>query len=209
MKEDGKSAVSALMDGELAEAPAHRAVDSLLEDPELREQWARHHAIGEAIRGNHVAGADDLASRVRESLASEPVALAPRRARRPSLRARPLAALAASVAVLAVVVLLGLDGLHDDGPGQDTVSSSGDTKLASGGPAFVSAGAGEAIPVAYSPPQALTAESVALTRLTWNDPRPQVEQRLNGYLLNHNEYLATGVRGMLPYARVVGYDPRD
>ena len=44
--------------------------------------------------------------------------------------------------------------------------------------------------------------------MMWADARPAVEARLNGYLLNHNEYLAEGVRGMLPYARVVGYDTR-
>jgi len=52
-----------------------------------------------------------------------------------------------------------------------------------------------------------TPEALAATRLTWNDARPGVEARLNGYLLTHNEYLAGGVRGMLPYARIVGYDP--
>jgi hypothetical protein len=52
-------------------------------------------------------------------------------------------------------------------------------------------------------------DGAALTRMTWNDAAPAVEKRLNGYLLNHNEYLSGGVRGLLPYARVVGYDPRN
>ena len=50
------------------------------------------------------------------------------------------------------------------------------------------------------------ARSVALTRMTWNDAGPGVEARLNAYLLNHNEFMVGGLRGMLPYARVVGYD---
>lgn len=207
MTKDSRSAVSALMDGELAEAPARRAVDSLVADPELRAQWARHHTIGEAMRGNHVVGADGLAARVRQSLDLEPVTLKPPRIRHRAPRIRQLAALAASLAVLAVVVTLGLDGQREEGAGQGVVSGSGDGRLASSEAVADAAGGDGPLAVTYAPSQALTADSVALTRLTWNDPRPQVEQRLNGYLLNHNEYLATGVRGMLPYARVVGYDP--
>ena len=37
----------------------------------------------------------------------------------------------------------------------------------------------------------------------WN-VSPEVEARLNGYLVNHSEYVGYGMQGMLPYARIVG-----
>jgi len=50
--------------------------------------------------------------------------------------------------------------------------------------------------------------AVALGTLQW-DAQPEVEARLNGYLVSHSEYLGNGMRGMLPYARIVGYDSSD
>lgn len=40
----------------------------------------------------------------------------------------------------------------------------------------------------------------------WDVNQPAVEARLNAYLVNHSEYLGHGMHGMLPYARIVGYD---
>ena len=42
----------------------------------------------------------------------------------------------------------------------------------------------------------------------WN-VSPEVEARLNGYLVNHSEYVGYGMQGMLPYARIVGYDSSE
>jgi sigma-E factor negative regulatory protein RseA len=42
--------------------------------------------------------------------------------------------------------------------------------------------------------------------LRWDTPAPAVERRLNTYLVNHSEYQGNGMHGMLPYARIVGYD---
>jgi sigma-E factor negative regulatory protein RseA len=42
----------------------------------------------------------------------------------------------------------------------------------------------------------------------WKTQRPEVEQALNAYLVEHNDFAAaTGPGGMLPYVRVVGYGP--
>ena len=40
----------------------------------------------------------------------------------------------------------------------------------------------------------------------WNTDRPEHETTLNAYLVEHNEFAPTGMGGMTPYARVVGYD---
>jgi sigma-E factor negative regulatory protein RseA len=63
-------------------------------------------------------------------------------------------------------------------------------------------GAGSAV-VATSAPTAATAR-VGATR--WDTNQPELERTLNVYLVEHNEFASTGVGGMLPYVRVVGYD---
>jgi sigma-E factor negative regulatory protein RseA len=41
----------------------------------------------------------------------------------------------------------------------------------------------------------------------WERQPVPVGSRLNGYLVQHNEYAASsGVQGVLPYVRIVGYD---
>jgi sigma-E factor negative regulatory protein RseA len=42
----------------------------------------------------------------------------------------------------------------------------------------------------------------------WNTNERAIESALNGYLVEHNEFApSAGVSGMLPYVRVVGYEP--
>lgn len=50
------------------------------------------------------------------------------------------------------------------------------------------------------------AQSAEVAGLRWNTQQPAVEERLNTYLVNHSEYQGNGMHGMLPYARIVGYD---
>ena len=41
----------------------------------------------------------------------------------------------------------------------------------------------------------------------WDTREPEAESALNAYLVEHNEFAPTsGMNGMLPYVRVVGYD---
>jgi len=40
----------------------------------------------------------------------------------------------------------------------------------------------------------------------WNRLDPQIDKRVSGYLVNHNEYAASrGMQGVMPYVRIVGY----
>ncbi len=191
-----RESVSALADGELAPAQARRTLDALLDDPELRALWRRQHLVGAVLAGQRepVAGGDDLAERVRAALDAEPTVLPVRRG--VTWRLPGALAVAASAAVLAVLVAFGLAGEPER----------------AAAPAISAADPLPAAPLAVAtrdPAPADATPSAATTRMTWNDAGPGVEARLNGYLLNHNEYLAGGVRGMLPYARVVGYDGRN
>jgi sigma-E factor negative regulatory protein RseA len=197
MKDDAlHESLSALVDGELTRAQAEQVMDAVLRDPALREQWRRHHLISAVLSGHSgpSPGADELAVRVAAGLAAEPASLATHRAPRRRRAWVPLA-LAASLTAVAVAAGLMLIDVRDAGVAPRPVRATIAGDAASPAPARVAA---------------VTAPAGAeRTRMTWNDARPAVEARLNGYLLDHNEYLAGGVRGMLPYARVVGYDARD
>lgn len=193
--------LSALMDGELTRAQAEQVIDAVLQDPGLREQWRRHHLISAVLSGHAGpwSGSDDLAARVAAGLDAEPPSLAAHRAPR-YRRAWVPAALAASAAVVAVVAGLALIEEGDEAIAPRSVGATiAASDAVSSAPAKVAA--------ATAPEPARAAAGAERTRMTWNDARPAVEARLNGYLLDHNEYLAGGVRGMLPYARVVGYGP--
>ena len=72
--------VSALMDGEMSEADTGRLLDQLQRDAGLRTCWARYHLISDALRNDltcHIK--HNVANRVIQALASEPVHLSPRR----------------------------------------------------------------------------------------------------------------------------------
>lgn len=201
-----RESLSALVDGELTGVQADRVLDRVLRDPELREQWRRHHLVCAVLSGRATAPrhADRLAARVAAALAEVPVRHTTPRAQRHRRGWLPVA-LAASLAVIAVVAGLSVVEERREAPGLPTervTVAAPDLSIASrGGEASEATSSIGIVPA--------NANRVARTRMTWNDARPQVEARLNAYLLNHNEYLARGVRGMLPYARVVGYDARD
>lgn len=197
-----RESLSALVDGELSRAQAERVLDALSRDPALREQWRRHHLISAVLCGDGdvASGADGLAQRVAAGLDAAPVLSATRRVPRRGRSWVPVA-LAASLALAAVLASLAwLDpsgNMIGERPviaGDGAAASAPDSSIADATPSGTAQG---------------NADAVARARMTWNDTRPAIEARLNAYLLNHNEYLAGGVRGMLPYARVVGYDARD
>lgn len=170
MTEESKEAISSLVDDELVDVARTRLLDRLLSDTELRATWERYHLVRDCIRGATPAqGAESLAERVKRQIAHEPVVLAERSARRRSGFLRPVAgaAIAASVAVVAVLAV-------------QSLSTSNDRR----GPL----------------------QSAEVAGLRWDTPAPAVEQRLNTYLVNHSEYQGNGMHGMLPYARIVGYD---
>jgi sigma-E factor negative regulatory protein RseA len=67
-------------------------------------------------------------------------------------------------------------------------------------------------PEAASPaPQVASAVSpqngVVPVQEVWDRQPPPENSRLNGYLVQHNEYAASsGVQGVLPYVRIVGHN---
>ena len=215
-----EESLSALMDGELPPDEARRVLDAVLEDPALRARWAAWQRVGAALAGQHPARSGDLAARVQAALESEPrpavrtppvaapVPPAPARPRRGhgARRVLALAASGAAVAVLVAVVatrertppapLAQAPATHDAPPGP--LAQAPDVQPAPPEP-LPRAPASPAAPAA-------PADAAATQRMAWDDAGPAVSRRLNAYLLNHNDYLSGGVRGLLAYARVVGYD---
>ena len=102
--------ISALMDGELDEHEARRAVLRLKDVGAARESWTTYHVIGDVLRGESLP-AFDVSGRVAAAVADEPAILAPRRpARMNQPLTYALSAAAASVAAVAVVGWMAFSG---------------------------------------------------------------------------------------------------
>lgn len=117
-----KTRISALMDGELE---VHEVADTLKElrrSEELRSQWCDCQLIGAALRDESELDID-VTARVMSALELEPTVVAPVRRRTDSWQ-RPLLALAASAAGVAIVGWLALAPGSELAPARETVLAS-------------------------------------------------------------------------------------
>jgi sigma-E factor negative regulatory protein RseA len=101
-----KTRISALMDGELEQHEVVETLQALRRNEDLRREWNDGQLIGAALRGERRLDFD-VTARVLSALDMEPTVMAPA-ARRASAWQRPLLALAASAAGVAVVAWLAL-----------------------------------------------------------------------------------------------------
>ena len=182
------SQLSALVDDELADMEIDLVLRRLSRDSEARDRWERYHLISDVIQGHHVpaALATNFTARIRQAIEAEPLL---------QTAARPLPAwykpvtgfgLAASVALIALfgLKLNQTDVLQPATPLAATASNR--STLAA----------------------ALPIQTAAITRPVAPAHEP-VEARLTSYLVNHNGYASmSSVNGMLPYVRMVGYQPQ-
>ena len=195
---DPNEQISSFVDGELQGPARGRIVHALYESPELRRRWARYHLIGDAARKiGPVSGADSIAGNVGAALSGESIASFKRR---PWLVPLPGLALAASIAAAAI---LGIRGL-DDGGAQPPPAAGASRHEAAADSLLSTDPAPTVSRIASGSVQSAGSEAV---RRPWSDAAPDAEARLNVYLVNHNEYAGNGVRGVLPYVRIVGYQP--
>lgn len=180
MNDEIREQLSALVDDELSDLERPLLLGRLQRDAQLRACLGRYQLIGEVMRGGTARAAGlGIARRVQDALEQEPVpAGSSRVSSTPMARLwKPLAGLAIAASV-ALVAVLSVQRLQ--------------TPL--GQPLAL---------VSNAPPQTI----VRADDSRWNRVAPQVEQRLNGYLVNHNEYAASrGMPGVLPYVRIVGYE---
>jgi sigma-E factor negative regulatory protein RseA len=178
MTDEHRSQVSALVDGEVPGRRAARLLDLVGREPELRAAWERYHLIGQAIRGERVEReVRAVADAVRRAIEREPSAQRASRLGRGE-RFAPFAgaALAAGMAILAVLAVPTL--LQGPEP-----------------PAWPAA------------PTERYAGLDATHPGRWRQARPALTDKLELFLATHQESApGTGVKGMLPYAMLVGYD---
>ena len=183
MTDEIREQLSALLDDELSDLERPLLVARLERDVELREQLGRYELIGEVMRGGGNSAALGIARGVRTALESDPELPAGSAAARKALNLwKPMAGIAVAASV-ALVAILTVTSLRDNAPEKVPAVALDDNKA----PLAVAAGqAGEA---------------------QWDRIEPQVDKRLSGYLVNHNEYAASrGVQGVMPYARIVGFE---
>lgn len=182
MRDNVKEQISALVDGELDANERPLLIKQIETDGLLRADWERYHLISDVLKGQLLHRADfGFANRVSNSIEQEPVVQITRANKLLKSSALKYIAgigIAASVATVAVLVAL---------PGSPIIN--GNTQVV--------ASTESAAPVAQ--------EWVRVTGTRWDVQQPAVESRLNSYLVNHNEF-SNGMQGVLPYARIVGYD---
>ena len=101
-----KHDISALLDDELGEDEADRAIDALRRDKELQEAWNTYHLIGDALRRSPQSS-PDYSQQVMARLLEGPVLFAPSaQPRRSPLRlALPMAAAVMGMAAVGWVAL--------------------------------------------------------------------------------------------------------
>jgi sigma-E factor negative regulatory protein RseA len=179
-----KEQVSALSDNELQRQEEALLLRRLTQTPELGAQLGRYALIGEAMRRALPPVVDTgLAARVSAAIAEEEALQAqPRRLPRALLRPVAGIAVAASVAALSLAVWPTAN-----------VPRGGE-------------GAEVAAAAAAAPPRtALQRVGTTEEPSQWDRLDPEIQQRLNGYLVNHSEHTPTGrMGGMIHYVRITG-----
>ena len=176
--------LSAYMDGELPETEQPLLRRRLENDPVLRARWSRYHLVRDVLHNHTLPSARfDISARVHEALIEEPGHPKAGGGRAHAYKPFVGAAIAASVALLAIL-------------GVQRISQ-------------VSAPAPATVAVAQTPaPGVADYRRVAGAR--WDLGQPEVENNLNQYLLSHKRHAdGSGMPGMLPYARIVGYDTSE
>lgn len=179
--------VSALVDDEFEPRQLDALLAQMRKDDDLRARWARYHLISDALHNNLTPGVGlDLSHKVSAALEHEPVIFAPVWQR--LLPSRRLAKRAAGVAVAASVTAVAILGAQwNSQQGQMAV-------MAANGRA--------AAPLQVALEQPLASEHSAKEEV-W-------VRNLDSYVVNHNEYSgSTTMHGVLPYARLVGYESQQ
>ncbi len=193
--------VSALIDNELSNHETSSVLAQLSQQPELRQKWERYHMIGDVMRGEALnPHANSISERVKKQIELEPAIISiPKKDRfwkSNWAKSAAGAALAASVASVVVLNAPGFIGLNETA--QPNIAANIPNKPVQ--PIVTVANINNVVPA--------TARYQTIPGTRWkNLKEPSLENRLNGYLVNHSEFAApgTGIR-VMPYATFVGYD---
>jgi sigma-E factor negative regulatory protein RseA len=178
----GVESVSILMDGELDSDEAMREIAHMKKDAARRDVWMTYHAIGDAMRGEHlpVNLSADFSKRLGERLALEPTVVAPR-VRAPRTMQTWVLSAAASVAAIAAVGWLTTNMLNSDSaPG--TLAKAPATSVT--------------VPVAALQPDGPIIKTPVASAA--------IPEHMHEYLLAHQGVSpSTAMQGVTPYIRTV------
>jgi sigma-E factor negative regulatory protein RseA len=174
MKEKLHEQISALVDDELAEAEHALLIKRLTDDASMRDRLSRYQLISDSLQ-NHMPRKTDPDFNIGVQLALQDEPDVQAEPARLTRLFKPLVGLAVAASV-AVVAVLSLQSVRQESP----------------------AGA-SAVATAPVSNEFAAVDATPLLADTGNGA-----QRLDVYLVNHNEYAVN--RGMLPYVRLVGHD---
>ena len=182
MTEKNFETLSAVMDGEME--PTQAMLEKIAQDDSLRQGWSRYHLIRSVIQDGSAPDVfPDLQAQISEMIEGEPTVLAPKQKRfsaRAFVKQASGMAIAATIATIAVVTVQN----NPDGQGEGTQIAAGQLQTQTG---------------------IQVVSSKASSRLS-ND----MEARLSGYLVNHNEFSGRASVQIIPaYSRIVSITPGE
>lgn len=185
---------SAYLDGEASPAEAEAVWSDLNRDPALRSAWGRQYWLRSVLRGADVSMPydPDFATRVGRALDAGAVAGNTRHLpATPRRRWRAAASLAAAASIVGAVLLV-TEPLGSGAGKSAPVVAEADTETVT--------------PAADARPVTTVAEAPR-TADHWSVSDPDVEDQLNGYLLEHNGLARSyGMSGATPsFLRVATY----
>lgn len=177
--------LSSLVDAEINGAERQSVYQALAHDRDLRQAWERYHVIRSAMRNEPaLALPSDFADRIAAKIQTAPATVVS--FPRSLLNRRHVARGAAGLAVAASVAALSIIGLRWLEPGIQTP------------------------PVATAkvdaPPAAVATAQAPRRGIHWDTPRPELENDLNAFLVQHSEFTPTSGMGVMSYVRIAGYD---
>ena len=213
MSEQQREHVSALVDGELETLLVGPTISALEANADLKAAWERYSLIGSALRGEALRPEyRQIAARVSEELASGPTPIAADLAARRQPRPRAAeasrsrgghyvgAALAAGAAFLAVYALPPLFTASDPVPTSPTLALVTPPNSSSVTASSISSPVPSRV-VSLSPSRPPEGSP------RWHLGAPELEYKLDQFLVNHQASSpANGIKGIFPYATVVGYE---
>ncbi len=205
MTEDDEKLAS-LLDDEPDVASA--AIDAVIDDVNLQYRLRRYRLIGDALRhelppaidtGFHATVMARIRDEDREAGATRarPPRVAP--ARTGPDRWRPFAGLAVAAGVALVTVALWQPRLEQPGAPSDA--------LVANDPPTAIEGLIDQPPQGGAVPASTRINQLGL-RWKIDKEAPDLQQKLNAYLVNHTEY-SNSVQGLIPQARVAGFDAQQ
>lgn len=184
-------------------------IDEVIGDVNLQYQMRRYQMIGEAMRNELPRAIDtDFHSTVMDVVRAEALhgvstassgAVDMTETVSPLVGwlSRPLAGLAVAATVAVVTVALWTPAEQNDSGGNQIATGNPDTS--------------EVIPGYPSVGEVVTVSTAVQPQgMRWkiDNDAPALQQKLNGYLVNHTEY-SNSVQGLIPQARVAGFDAQQ